>query len=268
MNENIKDEQEILKTENSEPIQEKIEYDFLLPQFNSIEEQAKSYKELQALQTKQAQELAKYKKQNNMELKRQEIKSNLEKLESDFNFQNNNIKAVYFEEMKKLENAYRSGKISSRQKMQFLEDLNNYFTNQFQNLKSLYDDTAKKYSQLLDLAAPQEFFAQDQTNSNVFPIISEFLETNYHQLPKQDLENIKTLVGNLREVLREEILKELEVEKENENYRKTLSSATSFSPETGQEKIYTMSEIKSMKPEEFRKNQNVILEQFASKKIK
>ncbi len=268
MSENINKEKDELEKENSEQIQEKVEYDFLLPQFGSIEEQAKSYKELQALQTKQAQELAKYKKQNNLELKRQEIKSNLEKLDKDFNFQNDRIKSVYLEELKKLENAYRSGKINSRQKMQFLEDLNNYFSSQLQDLQSLYKDTTQKYSQLLDLAAPQEFFAQDQANSNVYPLISEFLETNYRQLPKQDLENIKTLVGNLREVLREEILKELEVEKQNENYRKSLTSATSFSPETGHEKIYTMSEIKSMKPEEFRKNQNVILEQFASKKIK
>ena len=36
--------------------------EFLLPQFKTVEEQAKSYKELQALQTRQAQELAKYKK--------------------------------------------------------------------------------------------------------------------------------------------------------------------------------------------------------------
>ncbi len=268
MSENINNEKEELEIEIKEPVQEKPQYDFLLPQFSSIEEQAKSYKELQALQTKQAQELAKYKKQNNMELKRKEIKSNLDKLEEDFNFQNNQIKSVYFDEIKKLENAYRAGKINSRQKMQFLEDLNNYFSSQFQNLKSLYKDTAQKYSKLLDLAAPQEFFAQDLTKSNIFPIISEFLEANYCQLPKQDLENIKSLIGNLREVLREEILKELEVEKENENYRKTLTSATSFSPETGQEKIYTMSEIKAMKPEEFRKNQKAILEQFASQKIK
>lgn len=268
MSENINNEKEKLEKENVAPIQEKPEYDFLLPQFSSVEEQAKSYKELQALQTKQAQELAKYKKQNNLELKRKEIKSNLEKLENDFNFQQDRIKTVYFEEMKKLENAYRSGKINSRQKMQFLDDLNNYFASQFQNLKSLYQDTSQKYSQLLDLATPQEFFAQDQTSSNVYPLISEFLENNYHQLPKQDLENIKSLVGNLREVLREEILKELEVDKENENYRKSLTSATSFSPETGHEKIYTMSEIKSMRPEEFRKNQNAILEQFASNKLK
>ena len=152
--------------------------------------------------------------------------------------------------------------------MQFLEDLNNYFSEQLKNLKSLYQDTTQKYSQLLDLAAPHEFFAQDQATSNVYPIISEFLETNYRQLPKQDLENIKSLIGNLKEVLREEILKELEAEKENENYRQSLTSATNFSPETGHEKIFTMSEIKAMKPEEFRKNQNAILEQFTSKKIK
>ena len=63
MSENINNEKENLEKKNIEMTQEKPEYDFLLPQFNSIEEQAKSYKELQALQTKQAQELAKYKKQ-------------------------------------------------------------------------------------------------------------------------------------------------------------------------------------------------------------
>ena len=112
MNENIKNSKEEIKSEDRESIQEKNEYDFLLPQFNSIEEQAKSYKELQALQTKQAQELAKYKRQNDLQLKREEIKSNLEKLDKDYNFQNDKIKSVYFNELQKLENAYRSGKIN------------------------------------------------------------------------------------------------------------------------------------------------------------
>ncbi len=45
------------------PVQnEPVRPDFLLPQFKNVEEQAKSYKELQALQTKQAQELAQLKK--------------------------------------------------------------------------------------------------------------------------------------------------------------------------------------------------------------
>ena len=68
--------------------------------------------------------------------------------------------------------------------------------------------------------------------------------------------------------LREEILNENQLSKDNETYRNNLTSATNLNPQTSAEKIYTMEEVKKMKPEEFRKNQRAILEQFVSHKLK
>ena len=68
--------------------------------------------------------------------------------------------------------------------------------------------------------------------------------------------------------MREEILKEKVLNGENENYRKNLNSATNLISNSNNEKVYTLEEIKKMKPEEFRKNQKAILEQFVARKIK
>ncbi|MCQ2957380.1 MAG: hypothetical protein MJ180_00595 [Candidatus Gastranaerophilales bacterium] len=54
---------------------------------------------------------------------------------------------------------------------------------------------------------------------------------------------------------------------DNENYRQNLSSTTNLNSNNTGEKIYTLEEIKKMKPEEFRKNQKTILEQFVARKI-
>ena len=94
------------------------------------------------------------------------------------------------------------------------------------------------------------------------------MEKNYKKLSKNELDGIKNLVKVLENSLRDEILNENRLSDENEVYRANLTSATNLNPQVSAEKIFTLEEIKNMKPDEFRKNQQAILEQFVSHKIK
>jgi len=122
--------------------------------------------------------------------------------------------------------------------------------------------------QPLNMVSPKEFFQADMQIRNYLSPIIDFLENNYKQLPKNELESVKNLMQNLENSLREEILNETKLTQDNNNYRQNLYSTTNLNSQNFGEKIYTLEEIKKMKPDEFRKNQKTILEQFVAHKIK
>ncbi len=254
-------EQQNLQNNNERP-------EFLLPQFKNIEEQAKSYKELQALQTRQAQELAQYKKAETLNEQKKSASQQINALKSQAKIQEQKIKDIYMKEMENIQLALRAGKISTQEAQIYSEQLKQFAKEKLNNLANQFNQEYSKCGQALDLTSPKEYFRNDLLIKNYLEPICEFLEKNYKRLPKSELEGVKNLIEGLEKSLREEILNETKLTQENENYRKNLNSATNLNSQNNAEKIYTLAEIKKMKPEEFRKNQKAILEQFAARKIK
>ncbi len=242
--------------------------DFLLPQFKNIEEQAKSYKELQSLQTKQAQELAQYKKDEALKAQKASAYGKIAELKEQAKSKEQELKEFYTNELNNLSAAFQAGKISQQEAQKFAGELKNFVQEKLIILANQFKTTCSKCGQTLDLTSPRDYFQEDLADKNYIEPICQFLEKNYKQLPKAELEGVKKLIENLEKSLRDEILNETQLNQENENYRKNLNSTTNLNPNTNMEKIYTLAEIKDMKPEEFRKNQKVILEQFAARKIK
>ncbi len=242
--------------------------DYLLPQFKNIEEQAKSYKELQALQTKQAQELAQLKKSALSNTQAQNYNQQMADINKKAILRQQQIKNIYNQEMSNLQMALQLGKISEAEAVNCVAQLKNFTQNKLQELDYEFKNACSKCGQPLDMVSPRDYFKDDLATRNYFEPICEFLEKNYDKLSKSELDGIKNLVGAMETSLRDEILNENLLSSENENYRKNLTSATNLNPQTNVEKIYTLEEIRKMKPEEFRKNQQAILEQFVARKIK
>ncbi len=254
-------ERGFVATDNSRP-------DFLLPQFKNIEEQAKSYKELQALQTKQAQELAKYKNTDNINAQKNLAQKQLSMLQKQADFENTTLNDIYAKELENLQMAVRLGKMSKFEAMKCMNDLESFVLQSMQDSNSKYKSACSKCGQPLNMVSPKEFFQEDLSARNYLNPICDFLENNYRQMPKSELESVKNLVNNLENSLRAEILNEKKLSQDNELYRQSLTSTANLNPNNVTEKIYTMEEIKKMKPEDFRKNQRSILEQFVAHKIK
>ena len=242
--------------------------DFLLPQFKSIEEQAKSYRELQSLQTKQAQELAQYKKDEAMKAQKKSAYDKIADLKEQAKSQEQELKEFYSNELNNLSAALQAGKITQQEAQKFAGELKSFVQEKLNILANQFKTACSKCGQTLDMTSPRDYFQDDLADKNYIEPICQFLEKNYKQLPKAELEGVKKLIESLEKSLRDEILSETKLNQENENYRKNLNSTTNLNPNTNTEKIYTLAEIKDMKPEEFRKNQKVILEQFAARKIK
>jgi len=247
---------------------EEVRPDFLLPQFKNVEEQAKSYKELQALQTKQSQELAKYKKLNNIDVQKNLAHQQLAVLEQNAKLEQEKLNDFYAKEINNLQLALKLGKITKQEAQMHMKDLDNYMLNNMQNASNLYKMACSQCGQSLNMVSPREFFKEDLATRNYLSPITDFLENNYKQMPKSELETVKNLIVNLENSLREEILNEAKLSQDNMNYRQNLTSTANFNPNNISEKIFTLAEIKKMKPEEFRKNQQTILEQFVANKIK
>jgi len=262
----LNDERE--KMISSNPVENEQKPDFLLPQFKNIEEQAKSYKELQALQTKQAQELAQFKKEKELNEQKVDVQQQMNIIKKQEQIAKQNLNDMYLREMENLKMALKYGKISEKEAMNFVAQLRNFTVQKMQNLDFKYKDAYSKCGKNFDMISPKEYFQEDLLTKNYLSPICEFLEVNYKKMPKNELLGVKNLVDNLETSLRDEILNENRLAQENELYRQNLSSTTNLNPQTSAEKIYTLEEIKKMKPEEFRKNQQTILEQFTSRKIK
>ena len=242
--------------------------DFLLPQFKNVEEQAKSYKELQALQTKQAQELAQLKKIAQVDNQKNIYDQKIADINKKAVVKQQQIKDIYNQEMNNLRMALQLGKISTAEALKCQAELKNFVQNKLQELDYEFQNECIKCEQPLDMLSPREYFKEDLASRNYLEPVCEFLEKNYKKLSKSELEGIKNLAATLENSLRKEILNENQLSTENENYRMNLTSATNLNPKTSSEKIYTLEEIRTMKPEEFRKNQQAILEQFVAHKIK
>ena len=253
---------------NEEIVNDSERPDFLLPQFKNIEEQAKSYKELQSLQTKQAQELAQYKKKEALNAQKNSVYNKIEELKNQAKLHEQQIKEFYSNEINNLYAALQSGKISQQEAQKFAEELKTFVQEKLNVVANKFKNACSQCGQTLEMTSPRDYFQEDLVDKNYIEPICQFLEKNYKQLPKTELEGVKKLIENLEKSLRDEILNETQLNQENENYRKNLNSTTNLNPNTNTEKIYTLAEIKNMKPEEFRKNQKVILEQFAARKIR
>jgi len=249
-------------------VKEDIRPDFLLPQFKNIEEQAKSYKELQALQTKQAQELAKYRKTSDLNAQKNLMQQQLALLEQKSIMDKQTLNDIYAREIENLHLAVSSGKISKQEAQICLGKLENFILSGMQNASNNYKTACSQCGQQLNMLSPKEFFEEDVKTRNYLAPVSDFLESNYRQMPKSELESVKNLITSLENSLRDEILNENKLAQDNASYRQNLASTTNLNPNNISEKIYTMSEIKNMKPEDFRKNQKAILEQFVANKIK
>ncbi len=248
--------------------QEVVRPDFLLPQFRSVEEQAKSYKELQGLQTKQAQELAEYKKLEEMQNAKTSSAKEISTLQKQAKVKEEKLKELFVKEMQNLGLALKSGKISQAEAKVCAKQLKTFIQEKMQAVGVNYKQGCEKCDKTFGMVSPKEYFHEDLKDKNYLASVSEFLEKNYKKMPKAELEGIKNLISVLETSLREEILNEKALADENVAYRQNLRSATNLNPQALVEKIYTLDEIKKMKPEEFRKNQKTILEQFASRKIK
>ena len=242
--------------------------DFLLPQFKNVEEQAKSYKELQALQTKQAQELAQLKKIAQEDSQKNAYNQKIAQINEIAISRQREINDIYNQELENLKIALRFGKISENEAIRCVAQLKNFTQNKLQELNYNFKNACSQCEQPMDMVSPSEYFQDDLTSKNYLAPVCEFLEKNYKKLSKNELGEIKNLVLTLENSMRNEILNENQLQNENENYRMNLTSATNLNPQTNAEKIFTLEEIKNMKPEEFRKNQQTILEQFVSHKIK
>ena len=264
----VKELKEKQAKEHSEQITENVRPDFLLPQFKNIEEQAKSYKELQALQTKQAQELAKYKKNENLNVQNINAQQQLSLLQNQAALKKQQLNSFYLQEIDNLEKAVRFGKITPQEAKKNLAQLENLVLDNMQKLNSQYENSCSSMKETLNMVSPKEFFKNDVLTRNYLSPIIDFLENNYKKLPKNELENVKNLIQTLENSLREEILNETKLTQDNNDYRGQLYSTTNLNSQNLGEKIYTLEEIKKMKPEEFRKNQKTILEQFVARKIK
>lgn len=242
--------------------------EFLLPQFKNIEEQAKSYKELQALQTRQAQELAKYKKKEEMNNTKENFSSMLGAIEEKNFVEQKKLNDIYQNELMNIKLALKSGKITENEADIFTKQLKSFISDKLMSLNSQYKIACDKCGNDLNMLSPKEYFKEELVTKNYLAPISDFLENNYKKMTKSELDNVKNLIANLENSLREEILLEVSLKNENENYRNALNSATNLNPQKTMEKIYSLAEIKKMKPDEFRKNQKAILEQFTARKIK
>lgn len=242
--------------------------DFLLPQFKNIEEQAKSYKELQALQTRQAQELAEYKKAEELNSKKNLANEEIANLKRQASSQEAKLKEIFLSESKNLELAVQSGKITPKEAQVYAEQLKTFIKTELENIANNFKTSCAKHEENLNMTSPKEFFKDELSMKNYLQPVCEFLERNYKTMPKSELEGIQKLINHLEKTLKEEILNDKQLAQENELYRKNLSSTTNLSPQSSTQKTFTLDEIKKMKPEEFRKNQRVILEQFAAHKIK
>lgn len=242
--------------------------DYLLPQFKNIEEQAKSYKELQALQTRQAQELAEYKKADELKAEKELAHKKISELKKQAATEENKLKEIFLNESRNLELALNSGKITNEEAKIYAEQLKSFMREKLENLASNFKNSCQQYDCTLNMTSPKEFFKDDLNSRNYLEPICDFLEKNYRTMPKSELEGIKNLINYLEKTLKQEILNESKLSQENENYRRNLTSTTNLTPKNSSQKIYTLEEIKKMKPDEFRKNQKVILEQFAAHKIK
>ncbi|MCQ2957379.1 MAG: hypothetical protein MJ180_00590 [Candidatus Gastranaerophilales bacterium] len=190
----LKEKQAKEKTETSKT---DVRPDFLLPQFKNIEEQAKSYKELQALQTKQAQELAKYKKNDEMNVQQQ-----MSFLKEQADFKKQQLNAFYMKEVANIENAVRFGKITPQEAKGYMAQLENLVLNNMKNLATTYNDALSSNEQTLNMVSPKSFFQDDMKTRNYLTPIIEFLENNYKKMPKAQLEGVKNLISNLENSLR------------------------------------------------------------------
>ena len=242
--------------------------DYLLPQFKNVEEQAKSYKELQALQTRQAQELAELKKLAQADIQKDTYNQKLAEINQKAILQQKMINDIYNAELNNLRMALQMGKISEREAVECVAQLKNFTNTKLQSLNYEFQNACTQCGQPLDMVSPKEYFQEDLKTRNYLEPVCEFLEKNYKKLSKSELDGIKNLVASLENSLRDEILNENQLSDENASYRRSLASATNLNPQSFAEKIYTLEEIKNMKPEEFRKNQQTILEQFVAHKIK
>ena len=242
--------------------------DYLLPQFKTIEEQAKSYKELQSLQTKQAQELAQLKKSAQSNNQISAYNQQMADINKKAILRHEQIKNIYNQEMNNLQIALQLGKISETEAVNCAAQLKNFTQNKLQELDYDFKNACSKCEQPVDMVSPKEYFQEDLASKNYLAPVCEFLEKNYNKLSKSELDGIKNLLASLENSLRDEILSENKLSNENENDRMNLTSATTLNPQSNAEKIYTLEEIRNMKPEEFRKNQQTILEQFVAHKIK
>ena len=262
----LKEQQEIKKTREKE--EEISAPEYLLPQFKNIEEQAKSYKELQALQTRQAQELAQYKKAEELNSKKALATKQITDLKKQASLEEAKLKEIFLNEQNNIQLALSAGKITKEEAQKYALQLKNFIQEKLATLNANFENSCSQCGQVLNMASPKEFFKDDLMTRNYLEPICDFLEKNYKTLPKEELEGIKNLVLHLEKTLKDEILNEKKLSQENETYRKNLTSTTNLNTQNNAQKIYTLEEIKKMKPEEFRKNQKAILEQFAAHKIK
>lgn len=242
--------------------------EYLLPQFKNIEEQAKSYKELQALQTRQAQELAEYKKAQDLATQKDLAMKQIAQLKQEATNEEKKLQEMFISEKRNLALALQNGKISKEEADNYSQQLKCFMQGKLNELSEKFQKSCSQCGQSLNMTSPKEFFKNDLTTKNYLEPICEFLEKNYKTMPKAELEGIKNLVNHLEKTLKEEILNQTKLTQENENYRRNLTSTANLNSQNSAPKIFTLEEIKKMKPEEFRKNQKVILEQFASHKIK
>ena len=242
--------------------------DYLLPQFKNVEEQAKSYKELQALQTKQAQELAQLKKTAAAENQKSSYNMQLADINRNAIEKKRHLDNIYAREMDNLRLALQMGKITEAEAARCVGELKNFVNNKLNELNYQFQNACQNCGQPLDMVSPTEYFQEELKTKNYLSPVCEFLEKNYKKLSQKELGEIKNLVNTLENSLRDEILNENRLSAENETYRANLASATNLNPQSVAEKIFTLEEVKNMKPDEFRKNQQAILEQFVSQKIK
>ena len=177
--------------------------DFLLPQFKNVEEQAKSYKELQALQTKQAQELAQLKKFMQDDTQKNSFNQQMAMLNESALAEQQRINALYSAEINNLRMALQMGKISEIEAAQCVAQLKNFTNARLQKLNYDFKNACIQCEQPLDMISPREYFQEDLKTKNYLEPVSEFLEKNYNKIPKKELEGIKNLVLTLENSLRE-----------------------------------------------------------------
>ena len=214
------------------------------------------------------EELAQLKKSVQTDAQKDIYNQKLAKINQKAIMRRQEINDIYNAELNNLRLALQMGKISEKEAVQCVSQLKNFTNAKLQELNYGFQSACAQCEQPLDMISPKEYFQEDLKTRNYLEPVCEFLEKNYKKLSKSELEGIKNLVGTIEKSLRDEILNENQLSAENVSYRQNLASATNLNPQSSVEKIYTLEEIKNMKPEEFRKNQQTILEQFVAHKIK
>ena len=135
--------------------------DYLLPQFKNVEEQAKSYKELQALQTKQAQELAQLKKTAALENQKSSYNTIIADINRSALEQKQQIENIYAKELDNLRLALQMGKITEPEAVRCVGELKNFVNNKLHELNYQFQNACLKCEQPLDLVSRQNIFRKN-----------------------------------------------------------------------------------------------------------